>query len=66
MTNNRIRLDSGYLVNLEVLDFLVEFWFKEFVAVTFYLFGSMVLIDQISLTGADFSSLSLCMNLYHH
>jgi hypothetical protein len=66
MTDNRIRLDRGYLVNLKVFDFLVEFWFKEFVVVTFYLFGSVVLIDQISLTGADFSSLSLCMNLYHH
>jgi hypothetical protein len=65
MTNNRIRLDSGYLVNLEVLDFLVEFWFKEFVAVAFYPFGSVVLIDQISLTSVDFSSLSLCLNLCH-
>jgi hypothetical protein len=35
------------------------------VAAAFYPFGSVVLIDQISLTGADFSSLSLYLNLRH-
>jgi hypothetical protein len=36
MTDNRITFDKGYLVNLEVLDFPIEYWFKEFIAPAFY------------------------------
>jgi hypothetical protein len=36
MTDNRITLDRGYLVNLEVYDFPIEYWFKELIAPAFY------------------------------
>jgi hypothetical protein len=63
MTDNRITLDKGYLVNLEILDFPIEYWFKDFTAQAFYPFGSVIIIEQLCLTGTDFSALSLCLNI---
>jgi hypothetical protein len=63
MTDNRINLEKGYLVNLEVLDFHIEYWFKEFIATAFYPIGSVVIIEQLCLSGTDFSALSLCLNI---
>jgi hypothetical protein len=57
MTDNRISLDQGFLVNLEVLDFHLEYWCKELIAAAFYPFGS------VCLTGTDFSAISLCLNI---
>jgi hypothetical protein len=31
MTDNRIVLDKGYLLNLEILDFPSEYWHKCFI-----------------------------------
>jgi hypothetical protein len=39
MIDNRIRLDRGYLVNIEVLDFPIVYWCKELISATFYPFG---------------------------
>jgi hypothetical protein len=63
MTDNRICLDQGYLVNLEILDFPMEYWCKELIAAAFYPSGSVVIIEQLCLTGYDFSAISLCLNI---
>jgi hypothetical protein len=63
MTDNIITLDKGYLVNLEILDLPIEYWFKDFIAQAFYPFGSVIIIEQLCLTGTDFSALSLCLNI---
>jgi hypothetical protein len=63
MTDNRIQLDQGFLVNLEVLDFPVEYWCKELIAAAFYPFGLVIIIEQLCLTGSDFSAISLCLNI---
>jgi hypothetical protein len=57
--DNRICLDKGYLVNIEVTDFPIEYWCKEHISATFYPFGSVVIIERLSLSGGDFSALSL-------
>jgi hypothetical protein len=41
----------------------VEYWCKELIADAFYPFGSVVIIEQLCLTGYDFSAISLCMNI---
>jgi hypothetical protein len=64
MTDNRISLEKGYLLNLEVLGFPIEFWRKELIAAAFYPFGSVIVIDQQCLTGTDFVALSICLNLH--
>jgi hypothetical protein len=63
MTDNKICLDQGYLVNLEILDFPVEYWCKDIIAATFYPYGSVIIIEQLCLTGFDFSAISLCLNI---
>jgi hypothetical protein len=63
MTDNRITLDKGYLVNLGIIDFPIEYWFKDFIAQAFYPFGSVIIIEQLCLAGTDFSALSLCLNI---
>jgi hypothetical protein len=63
MTGNRIRLDQGFLVNLEVLDFPVEYWCKELIAAAFYPFSPVIIIEQLCLTGSNFSAISLCLNI---
>jgi hypothetical protein len=65
MTDNRIRLDRGYLVDLEVLDIPVEFWCKELVAPAFYPFGSVVILETRLASRVQISrlDLSLCPNL---
>jgi hypothetical protein len=60
MTDNKITLDKGYLVNLEILNFPIEYCF---IAQAFYPFGSVIIIEQLCLTGTDFSALSLCLNI---
>jgi hypothetical protein len=72
MTDNRITLDKGYLVffvkkgylvNIEIQDFPIEYWFKDFIPQAFYPFGSVIIIEQLCLMGSDFSTLSLCLNI---
>jgi hypothetical protein len=63
MTDNRISLNKGYLVNIEIMDFPLEYWSKDFITAAFYPFGDVIMIEQSSLAGIDFDSLSLCLNL---
>jgi hypothetical protein len=46
MMDNRITLDKGYLVNIEILDFPIEYQFKDFIAQAFFPFGLVIIIEQ--------------------
>jgi hypothetical protein len=60
MTDNCIFLDKGYLVNIEVTDFPIEYWCKEHISAAFYPFGFVVIIERLSLSSGDFQP-SLCV-----
>jgi hypothetical protein len=66
MTDNHISLEKGYLLSIDIMDFLMEYWNKEHIASAFHPFGSVIIIKQSCLSGADFSSLSICLNIKGH
>jgi hypothetical protein len=45
MADNRICLHKGYLVILEVMDFPLEYWSREFIRTAFYPFGPVIMIE---------------------
>jgi hypothetical protein len=66
MTDNHISLEKGYLLSIDIMDFPVEYWNKEHIASAFHPFGSVIIIEQSCLSGANFSSLSICLNIKKH